>query len=86
MIHKIRNILTALYNKVLFNFWYKIEIFGLGGKAKFILRKVTPKKIPKVVKTNARIHLSCVHSLANKGFCTLPCLWCKKFKGKNYKK
>jgi len=69
--------------KVFHNLSYRAIIFLEGGHSKFVIKRLGLKINPTVkrnIKDNLQKHLNCVYSVYNGLWCSLPCLWCKKFK------
>jgi hypothetical protein len=67
--------------KVLFwNKKLKLKIFLAGGREIFLMKKIPPRKIFEAAKVNLGIHVRCFYSVYNKRWCSLPCIFCNKFK------
>lgn len=66
--------------RVLWNKRLRWRMWREGGRQAFLLRRIKIKDSDHWANKNLQIHARCYYSVYNGRWCSLPCLFCKKFK------
>lgn len=56
---------------------YKFKIWREGGQTAFVLKRTSIYHMNQNVAKNLKLAKACEYSVVNKGWCSLPCLFCK---------